>query len=71
MLSTPTNDDSLRWMAEVGIPPEDVQYLRTMAAYSNHGIASVRARIKEIQDAAYDALLTVSMSPSLPLVQAQ
>ena len=71
MLSTPTNDDSLRWMTEVGIPPEDVQYLRTMAAYSNHGIASVRARIKEIQDAAYDALLTVSMSPSLPLVQAQ
>lgn len=71
MLSTPTNDESLCWMTEVGIPPEDVQYLRTMAAFSHHGIASVRARIKEIQEAAYDALLTVSMSPSLPLVHAQ
>lgn len=71
MLSTPTSETSLCWMTEVGIPPEDVQYLRTMAAFGNHGIASVRTRINEIQEAAYDALLTVSMSPSLPLVHAQ
>lgn len=71
MLSTPTNEESLCWMTEVGIPPEDVQYLRTMAAYGNHTVASVRARIKEIQEAAYDALLTVSLSPNLPLVHAQ
>lgn len=71
MSSTPTNNQSLCWMSEVGIPPEDVQYLRTMAAYRNHDVASVRARIREIQDAAYDALLTVSMSPSLPLVHVQ
>jgi hypothetical protein len=71
MLSTPTNEESLCWMTEVGIPPEDVLYLRTMAAYGGHRIASVRARIKEIQEAAYDALLTVSMSPSLPLVHVQ
>jgi len=71
MLTTPTNEESLCWMTEVGIPPEDVQYLRSMAAYGDHRIASVHARIKEIQEAAYDALLTVSMSPSLPLVYAQ
>lgn len=71
MSSTSTNNGSLGWMTEVGIPPEDVQYLRMMGAYRNHHIASVRARIKEIQDAAYDALLTVSMLPGLPLVHAQ
>jgi hypothetical protein len=71
MSSTSTNSESLCWMTEVGIPLEDVQYLRTMTAHGNHRIASVRARIKEIQEAAYDALLTVSMSPSLPLVHAQ
>lgn len=71
MLSTPTSEPSLCWMTEVGIPPEDVQYLRAMAAFSNHGISSVRARIREIQEAAYDALLTASMPPSLPLVHAQ
>lgn len=71
MSSTSTNNESLCWMTEVGIPPEDVQYLRTMAAHANHGVASVRARIKEIQEAAYEALLTASMSPSQPLVYAQ
>lgn len=71
MPSISTNDESLCWMTEVGIPLEDVQYLRMMAAHGNHRIASVRARIKEIQEAAYDALITVSMSPSLPLVHVQ
>lgn len=71
MLSTSTKEDSLCWMTDVGIPPEDVQFLRTMSAYRHHKIASVCARIKAIQDAAYDALLTASMSPGLPLVYPQ
>jgi len=71
MSSTSTNNESLCWMTEVGIPPEDVQYLRTMAANSSFRVASVRARIKEIQEAAYDALLIVSMPPNLPLAYAQ
>jgi hypothetical protein len=71
MSSIDTQDESLSWMTEVGIPLEDVQYLRLMSTQGAQRIASVRARIKEIQEAAYDALLTVSMSPSLPLVHAQ
>ena len=71
MSNTFTNNESLCWMTEVGIPPEDVLYLRTMVAAGHHRIASVRARIKEIQEAAYNALLTVSMPPDLPLVYAQ
>lgn len=71
MSITSTKNDSLCWMTDVGIPPEDVQYLRTMAAYGGHRIESVRARIREIQEAAYEALLTASMSRSSPLALAQ
>lgn len=71
MSSTSTNNKSLCWMTDVGIPPEDVQFLRAMAAYGNHRVASVQARIKAIQEAAYEALLNASMPTSLPLAHAQ
>jgi hypothetical protein len=64
MSSTTTNIESLAWMAEVGVPPEDVQYLKSMTAYGGLRIESVRARVKEIQERAYERLLAVSMLPA-------
>ena len=71
MSSTPTNNESFCWMSDVGVPPEDVQYLRLMAAYGGHRVESVRIRIREIQEAAYEGLLAVSMRRSPPLALAQ
>lgn len=71
MSSTPTNNDSFCWMTDVGIPPEDVQYMRLMAAYGGHRVESVRIRIKEIQEAAYEGLLAVSMRRSSHLAHLQ
>lgn len=61
MSNTSTVDESLGWMTEVGIPAEDVQYLRVMSAYRHHNVESIRKRIREIQEAAYEALLSASL----------
>jgi hypothetical protein len=71
MSSITNNNEPLSWMTAVGIPPEDVLYLRRMAAYGGHRVESVQLRIKEIQDAAYDGLLAVSMLRSPPSALAQ
>lgn len=60
LTSIPTNESSC-WMTSVGVPLDDVLYLRRMAAYAGHGVETVCERIKEIQDAAYDALIESSM----------
>jgi hypothetical protein len=71
MSSISINNESLSWMTAVGIPPEDVLYLRRMATYGGYRVESVRVRIKEIQDAAYEGLLAVSMLCSPPSALAQ
>lgn len=71
MSSTPSMNDSLHWMTEVGVPPEDVQYLQTMAAYKGHNVKSIGTRISEIQDLAYELLLAASLLRTYPSVVAQ
>lgn len=71
MSSISTKNDSLDWMTEVGVPPEDVQYLKVMATYRGHDVESIRKRITEIQEMAYEALLSASMLRVYPSVLSQ
>jgi hypothetical protein len=64
MSTTTTTNESLGWMTSVGVPHEDVLYLRRMAAYGGNGVEQVRARMREIQNAAFERLLAASMLPS-------
>lgn len=71
MSSTLTKEDPLHWMTEVGVPPDDVHYIRTMAAYTGHNVKSIATRIAEIHEAAYELLLAASLLRTYPSVVTQ
>lgn len=49
--------DSLQWMCDVGVSQEDVQWLRMVSANGAALIGSVKDRVQNIQDAAYQGLV--------------
>jgi len=68
MLQNP-NLGSFQYMVDVGVPQEDVVWLRSIAGTPSAKLTPVAARIKRIQDMAYQRLLSVSMSGPQPAYQ--
>lgn len=68
MLHSP-NLGSFQYMVDVGVPQEDVVWLRSIAGTPSANLTAVAARIKRIQDMAYQRLLSASMTAPQPAYQ--
>lgn len=68
MLQSP-NLGSFEYMVEVGVPQEDVLWLRSIAGTPSAHLTAVAARIKRIQDKAYQGLLLASRLAPQPAYQ--
>lgn len=55
-----TNLGSFQYMVDVGVPQEDVAWLRRVANTPAVRVAAVAARIRGIQEQAYQCLLASS-----------
>ena len=68
MLQNP-NLGSFQYMVDVGVPQEDVVWLRSIAGTPSAKLTPVAARIKRIQEMAYQRLLSASLTASRPAYQ--
>jgi hypothetical protein len=63
------NLGSYQYMVDVGVPQEDVLWLRLIANTPSARMAHVAARIRRIQDQAYKGLLSASLPARQPAYQ--
>lgn len=68
MLQNP-NLGSFQYMVDVGVPQEDVVWLRSIAGTPSAQLTAVAARIKRIQEMAYQCLLSASLTAPQPAYQ--
>lgn len=68
-MSQNPNLGSFQYMVDVGVPQEDVNWLRSIAGTPSARLTTVAARIKRIQDMAYQGLLSASLPGSQPAYQ--
>jgi hypothetical protein len=68
MLQNP-NLGSFQYMVDVGVPQDDVVWLRSIAGTPSAQLTPVASRIKRIQEMAYQCLLLVSLPESQPAYQ--
>lgn len=68
MLKNP-NLGSFQYMVDVGVPQEDVVWLRSIAGTPSAKLTPVAARIKRIQEMAYQRLLSASLTVPQPAYQ--
>lgn len=56
-MRTELTKDSLLWMCDTGVSPDDVKWLQQVSANGALRISAVAGRIQRIQDVAYEGLL--------------
>jgi hypothetical protein len=59
-MSQNSNLGSFQYMVDVGVPQEDVAWLRRIAGTPGARLTDAAARIRKIQDQAFQGLLSVS-----------
>ena len=69
VMSQNPNLGSFQYMVDVGVPQDDVVWLRSIAGTPSAQLTPVAARIKRIQETAYQCLLLVSLPQSQPAYQ--
>lgn len=63
------NFGSFQYMVDVGVPQEDVAWLRSIAGTPIAQLTAVADRVKRIQELAYDCLLSASHPEPHPAYQ--
>jgi hypothetical protein len=59
-MSQNSNLGSFQYMVDVGVPPEDVAWLRRISGTPGARLTDAAARIRRIQDQAFEGLLSAS-----------